>query len=55
MQNRVDAQDLLERARRWRDAAAERDAINWRDVYLSLADAYEQAARQDTAAQPPSR
>lgn len=54
MQDRAEAQDLLERARRWRDAAANHEASNWRDVYLSLADAYELAAQQDEASSAPT-
>ncbi|MDR3537297.1 MAG: hypothetical protein P4L71_12435 [Acetobacteraceae bacterium] len=47
-----DPQDLLVAAQRWRDAAAGREALNWRDIYLTLAEAYEQAAREHGAPQP---
>lgn len=49
-------EDLLVAAQRWRDAAQSREAVNWRDVYLTLAEAYEQAARQhDVQATPTNR
>jgi hypothetical protein len=43
------SEDLLASARRWREMAANREAANWRELYLLLATAYEQAAQP----QPP--
>ena len=42
-----DPQDLLAAAQRWRNAAADREAVHWREVYLTLAEAYERAAQTD--------
>ncbi len=47
-------EDLLAEAQRWRDAAADRAACNWRDIYLTLAEAYEQAARERDAETKPA-
>ncbi len=53
MDDLIHPQDFLAQATRWREAATKRTASNWCDIYLSLAEAYEQAAWQAKKSGPP--
>jgi hypothetical protein len=53
MDDIIHPEDFLSQARHWREAATKRTASKWSDIYLSLAEAYEQAAEQARNGGPP--